>query len=357
MATIIEPTLAPTKPERALPNYRQVIRKQLPDSYFKPDHSHLLWFLFHIPLIAGCLWMLKDHFSFWTAPIISLIIGNSFACLGFLAHDIAHGGTTRNLFLRDLLSGIAFSPFTISPRLWRRWHNAEHHGHTQIEGQDPDHLFTIEFYQTSPVLKFLYKLPKLARNLIVFGSFLFRMNQQTMRMAGTYVLSKDVKTHEKWVIVSQQLTMLAGWILIPLMLGTQVLIWGYVIPILIGNFIAISYIATNHFLNPLADESDVLGTSLTVTWPKWLSWLDSMHLYFGAHVAHHLFPQVPTKYTRNVEKKIAEVYPDRYHAMPFSKAYRLLWDTPWVYEDNHTLIDPRREIREPTLGHGLEKRK
>ena len=40
--------------------------------------------------------------------------------------------------------------------------------------------------------------------------------------------------------------------------------------------------------------------------------------------------------------------------MPFGKALKLLWNTPWVYaEDGIDLIDPRKNVRTPTLGNGL----
>ncbi len=342
---------------RSIPNYRQQLRKELPDEYFKPDHAMLLWLPLHLTIIGTGWWILAAHFSFWTAPFIALVIGHSIACMGFWAHDVSHGGMIKSLFWRDLMSGIGFSPLAISPRLWRRWHNAEHHGHTQIEGEDPDHLFTMDYYQHNPVLKWLYKLSPLLRNVIIFGSFTFRMTQQQLRMVLKYVLSPEIPGYEKAVILSQLFAALAAWITITSLLGSQVLIWGYLLPLLVGNAIAISYIATNHFLNPLADESDVLGSSLTVTLPGWLKWLDPWHSYFGAHVAHHLFPQAAPKYARAIEAKTAEMFPDRYHAMPLFKALRLLWETPWIYEDQKTFVDPVLDLRAPTLGHGLEKRK
>ncbi len=98
----------------------------------------------------------------------------------------------------------------------------------------------------------------------------------------------------------------------------------------------------------------MLATSLTVTLPRGLKWLDPWHQYFGAHVAHHLFPQTPARYTRQIEAKAAELFPDRYHSMTIFQALRMLWKTPWVYEDHTTFIDPEKQERHPTLGHGLK---
>ncbi len=349
MATIAPPSPTPTK----IPNYRQQLRKELPEHFFKPHYGNLLWFVVHFAIIGTGFWLLRDHFSWWLAPICSLVIGHSMACMGFLAHDIGHGGTIKNLFLRDFLAGLGFSPLAIGPYLWRRWHNSDHHNNTQVEGVDPDHLFTMEDYKHNPILKGLYRLSPLARNLVIFSSFTYRMTQQQIRMVVTYLKSPKSSNADRVVILAELFVPLAAWILGTWMLGTQVLIWGYLVPVLVANSIAISYIATNHFLNPLADEKDVLATSLSVTLPSWLSWLDAWHSSFGSHVSHHLFPQASSKYSRRIEAKVAELYPDRYHAMPIFTALRLLWQTPWIYEDHTTFVDPHRQERAPTLGHGL----
>lgn len=357
MPVATPPPAAIETPAPSIPNYRQQLKKALPAHYFEGNLAALWWFPFHIAVIAAGWWVLANHFSFWTAPFVTIIIGHSFGCMGFLAHDVAHGGMVQNMVLRDLIAGFGFSPLWISPRLWRRWHNADHHTHTQVEGVDPDHLFTMEEYERNPILQFLYRLSPLARNLVIFSSFTYRMTQQQLRMVVVYLRSDKPGAWEKIVIVSQLLAGLVGWVALSSFFGTQVLIWGYLMPLLVTNAMVIAYIATNHFLNPLGDERDVLATSLSVTLPRSLRWLDPFHHYFGAHVAHHLFPRANPKYCRAIEDKAAEMFPDRYHCMPLFTALKTLWDTPWVYEGQTTLIDPVRQERVGTLGHGLDPNK
>lgn len=340
--------------ERTIPNYRQQIRKALPDHIFRPDFVNLLWFPVHFAIIGAGFYVLANHFSWWAGILVSLMIGHSMACLGFIAHDISHGGSVKNLFWRDTLALIGFSWLGISPLLWRKWHNSDHHNNTQIKGVDPDHLFMLEDHKNNPILKFLYLIHPVLRNIIIFGSFTFRMSQQQIRMLIVYLRDKETILVEKTCMLAQAALGIGLWVGITWSLGPQVFWWGYVGALLVGNAIAISYIATNHFLNPLADENDILGTSLTVTLPRGLKWLDPWHQYFGAHVAHHLFPTVSGRHTRLIEDKAREIFPDRYHSMTIFKALQMLWKTPWVYEDNTTLIDPVRDIREKTLGHGLE---
>lgn len=348
------PPVSKADVERSIPNYRQQIRRSLPDHIFKPDYLNLLWIPVHLAIFATGIWLLTNHFSLWAAPIIALVMGHSMACMGFVAHDISHGGSIKNLAVRDTLALIGFSWLGISPLLWRKWHNADHHNNTQIKGVDPDHLFMLEDCKHNPILKFLYIIHPVLRNLIIFGSFTFRMSQQQIRMVIVYLRDKDTSAVEKLCILGQATLGVGLWVAATLPFGTQVFVWGYFVPLLVGNFIAISYIATNHFLNPLADENDILATSLTVTLPRGLKWLDPWHQYFGAHVAHHLFPTVSGRHTRLIEEKARELFPDRYHSMSIFKALQMLWKTPWVYEDHTTFIDPVRDIREKTLGHGME---
>lgn len=339
---------------RSVPNYRQQVKASVPAEWLKPDPLNLLWFPVHFAIMGAGLWLLTVHFSWWSAPLIALAIGHSMACLGFVAHDICHGSSIKNPFLRDLLGWIGFSGFAIGPHLWRRWHNADHHNNTNVEGIDPDHLFTIEDYKNNPILKFLYRLSPFLRNIVVFSSFGYRMTQHSTMMLVTYLKSPKSTNAARITMLLQWSAAFAVWIGGTLMLGTQVFWWGYFVPLLVANSIAISYIATNHFLNPLADERDVLETSLSVTLPKWLGWLDAWHSHFGAHVAHHLFPQAASRYSRKVEQKVAHLFPERFHVMPLFTALKMLWQTPWLYEDRETLIDPHRQIRAKTLGYGMD---
>ncbi len=346
-----------SKVESNIPNYRQQVRRALPAECFAPHVGNISWFPVHFGIVGGAWWLLAVHFSFWLAPIVAIVVGHSFACMGFVAHDIGHGGSIRHPFLRDLMAAVGFSPFGIGPHLWRKWHNADHHNNTQIPGVDPDHLLTMEDYKHNPILRFLYRLSPLARNLVIFSSFSYRMQQQSIAMLIRYLRSDKTTAREKAIMLAQCAMPLGFWIGASAVLGSQVLLWGYLLPMLVANSIAISYIATNHFLNPLADERDVLATSLTVTLPKWLGFLDPWHSRFGAHVAHHLFPQASCKHARTIEAKVAELWPDRYHTLPLFTALKALWDTPWVYEDHTTLIDPRRQVRAKTLGHGFSIRR
>ena len=338
-----------------VPRYRKILRENVSPDLLQPDNLHLWWFPVHAIIIAAAFYLLTAQFSWWTAPILSLVIGHSFACWGFVAHEVCHGGAVHNKKVRHFLTGLCFSPFAIGATLWSRWHNAEHHGNTNHKELDPDRLFMLDEYKHNPVLKFLYKRGPLFRNLVIFGFFSMMMTQHNVTCLFQYSKDPKTTTTERFTMWWQFLLPNILWIGGTLLLGWQVFLFGFIFPLLVANTIVISYIATNHFLNPLADESDVLASSLSVTLPKGFGWLDAVHNHFGAHVAHHLYPHAPSRNNRALEREIARLWPDRYHVMPFHKALQLLWQTPWVYEnDGVRLIHPESGETSPTLGNGLE---
>jgi len=99
-----------------------------------------------------------------------------------------------------------------------------------------------------------------------------------------------------------------------------------------------SYIATNHFLNPLTECNDPLANSLSVTGPRWL---EALHLQFGYHVEHHVFPTMSGRHAPAVRGVLQDLYGDRYLSMPHARALRLLYTRPKVHLTHDTLIDPR----------------
>jgi fatty acid desaturase len=99
-------------------------------------------------------------------------------------------------------------------------------------------------------------------------------------------------------------------------------------------------------LSPLTEINDPLLNSLSVSAPRFI---EKMHLDFGLHVEHHIFPALSSAYAPLVRDAILERWPERYQSMPIWRALQLLFSTPRVYEDAVTLIDPRDGRRYSTL--------
>jgi fatty acid desaturase len=116
---------------------------------------------------------------------------------------------------------------------------------------------------------------------------------------------------------------------------------------MIGNSIVIAYILTNHSLSPLTAVNDPLLNTLTVTVPRLVAWV---HLDFGLHVEHHLFPAMSSKYAPLVRDQLLKLWPDRYQSLPLLTALRKLATTPRVYATDTLLKDPRTGFEAKTLG-------
>src|SRR5262249_2170061 len=121
------------------------------------------------------------------------------------------------------------------------------------------------------------------------------------------------------------------------------------LPLLVANALVMSYIATNHFLNSLTEVNDPLANTLSVTAPRWLEWL---HLDFGYHVEHHLFPTMSGRHARTVRAAIVRLYGDRYLTMPHAQALRLLYTRPKLHATHDTLVNPRTGATYHTIAPG-----
>ena len=111
-----------------------------------------------------------------------------------------------------------------------------------------------------------------------------------------------------------------------------------------------SYISTNHNISPYTKVNDPLVNSLTVTNNPIL---EKVHMNFGYHTEHHLFPNAPMTKAKLISNKLKELYPDRYMIMPKGEAMKKLYSTPRIYKNRETLINPETEKEFGTLGHGL----
>lgn len=330
-----------------LREYTRRLKAELPRELFQPVPSRLLWLIPHMTIITVSIGLIHSVPMHWAwKTLTAFIIGHSFACLGFLGHEVLHGSVVRTPWLRNLVGGICFAPFFLGPKLWRKWHNVEHHGHTQFE-DDPDAMGTLEDFRERKSLQILYNLAPFTRSLLTFISFSFWFSLHATFMLRRF--AKESTPRDRLIMYGQMAIPLAGAAMMAVWMRGD--IWfAFVIPVLTANFIVMSYIATNHLLNPLTPTNDPLANSLTVIVPRWL---DALHMHFSHHTEHHIFPAVNPKYAPMIKAVVKKNWPDRYNEMPHWKALLALWRTPRLYRDETSLIDPVRNLAYPTLGHGL----
>jgi fatty acid desaturase len=262
-----------------------------------------------------------------------------------------HGSVVKTAWLRDLLGMIAFAQFSLGPKLWRKWHNMEHHGHTQDADHDPDAWATMEELYKRPFLRWVYRFPPSFRAFVNFTSFTLFFTFHALLMFRRFV--PEMKPRDRVVAWLQLLLPTGFWLGLLFWMGPARWLFAYVLPLMMANFLVICYISTNHQLNPLVPVNDPLANSLSVTVPRWV---DVLHLNFSYHTEHHLFPGMNPRWAPLVKAHIKQLWPDRYHEMPMWLALRTLWRTPRIYFERTDLVDPHRGKGYGSLGHGLDAR-
>ena len=331
-------------------HYTAELRKHLPKEYFRPVARRLLWLLPFLVLAAGSIVVIAYwHLPWYVNLLLALVLGQCYGSLGFLGHETLHGSVVRSPWLRDAVGALCFAPFNLGPKLWRKWHNVEHHGHTQHAHEDPDTMGTLEQWRERAALQWLYRLAPWLRSLLTFFSFTFWFSYHSFDMLRKYW--HDFSRRERVILTLQYLAPVAFWLALLALVGPVKFLYVWLVPVLLANFIVMSYIATNHLLNPLAETNDSLVTSLTVRVPRWV---DVIHFNFSHHTEHHVFPAMNPKYAPQVKALLQRLWPDRYNELPFGKALALLWRTPRLYRDHTSLIDPERGHVYATLGQGLD---
>ncbi|WP_216830124.1 fatty acid desaturase family protein [Alkalihalobacterium elongatum] len=338
------------KEYQSLSWYAARLKPHLPKEAFKPAPSRLLGGLaFLIVIVAGFLTVGLFELNIWGNLLIAVVLGSCYASLGFLGHEILHGTVVRKPWLRDLLGAIAFWPLCTGPSLWRKWHNMNHHVHTQDEHKDPDAWITADQLEKKPFIRLLYRIPLFIRASFSLLSLAMTFTVHSSRMFGIYIKDFDPRNRPKvWL---QLILPWASWIGLLFWIGFTKWLFVFLIPLLIANFIVMAYISTNHRLNPLVPVNDPLANSLSVTVPKWV---DAIHFNFSYHTEHHLFPSISPKYYPLVKEQIKQRWPERYHEMSFLKAMIALFKTPRLYYQQNELIDPREGNRYGSLGNGLD---
>jgi fatty acid desaturase len=329
-------------------HYVRAVKPSLPPEAFAPARSRLLWLPVHVATITAAIVALASGALPWILwPVASLLIGASMGGLAFLGHETLHGAVVRTPALRRVIGWLAFLPFTMSPRLWIGWHNRVHHGHTNDVHRDPDLYPTIAQYRASRTVRAVMRFALGGRRWMGAASILFGFSGQSASMLARARAQRLLDERGHAIALAETALGVLFWIGVAVLVGAKAFLFAYALPLVVANVIVMSFIVTNHGLSPLGATNDPLANSLTVTVPRWISFLT---LDFGYHVEHHIFPSVSARHGATIQAALRERFPDRYQAMPLATALRRLHRTARVYQDDTTLLDPRTGRTWPTLG-------
>lgn len=325
---------------RATSSYAAELRPLLRSQIFAAAPLRLLWLPIHYAALGlGSFALLEGWLTWPLELVVSLVMGANFAGLTFVGHEALHGALVRNLRLRRWVGRLAFLPFAVSPGLWEAWHNRVHHGSTNKGGVDPDAYPSLKEYVQSPAVRGVtdWLAPGRSRLTGVF-SLLFGFSvQSTHMLLVAHRKGFLSKSQHQWALMEA----VATWALIiafGIAVGPGVFLLAFMLPLVVGNCIVMSFILTNHTLSPLTSVNDPLVNSLSVTGPRFLEWVT---LGFGFHVEHHLFPAVSGRHGRELRSVIQKLWPERYQQLPYLRALLALHRSARVYHTDTELLDPR----------------
>ena len=323
------------------------LRSSLPPDAFKPAHSRLALIPMHVAVIAIATVAIGSGWLPWPiVPVVSIVIGISFACLTFVAHEALHGGVVRGKRAKHLVGWIGFAPFMLSPRLWVAWHDRVHHANANLP-DDPDMYPTLAEYRANGRIRFFVDAFSLGCRRWRGGlSLILGFTVQSAHQLIVATTRGFLSAGQRRLAIAETALGVAVWATVAALVGFVPFLFVFVLPLLVGNTIIMAFILTNHSLSPLVPVNDPLVTGLSVTAPRWIEWIT---LRFGFHVEHHLFPAMSSRHAHEVRALLQARWPGRYQSMPLRKALGELHRTARVYKDATTLIDPRTGREFPTI--------
>jgi fatty acid desaturase len=332
-------------------HYAREVRAHLPAAVFQPVPERLVWLPVHLSIIVGLgLYIVATHPPWYVALGCALVTGHSWACLSFLAHETLHHAVVKSRVVERLVGYCGLGMYCLSPTLWVAWHNQEHHGNAGNPDADPDGFGTLRSWQASAGDRVMEHASPGARRA---ASFLFPFVTFSVHSAVVLLWHSRRDNYyariPRRVVYAESAAMLAFWIGLLLLVGARSFLFIYGVPVLVANAVVISYIATNHFLNPLTAINDPLVNTLSVSAP---GWLEQLHFQFGYHVEHHILPTVNGRHAAAVREVLVRLYGDRYLTLPHARALRLLRARPQLHHTPDTLIDPRTRATFHALAPG-----
>jgi fatty acid desaturase len=331
--------------------YAREVRRHLPAAVFQPAPGRLAWLPLHLGIITAlALYIVAAAPPWYIAFGIAVVAGHSWACLAFLAHEALHHAVIKNRALERLVGYCGLAIFCLSPTLWVAWHNQEHHGNAGNPDADPDTFGTLHTWAHSAVDREFEKVSPGSghKRSVIFPFVTFSSHCLVVLLFHSRRSDYYARISRRTVYL-ESAAMMAFWLALFAVIGAWNFLFIYVVPVLVANAITVSYIATNHFLNPLTAINDPLANTLSVTNP---GWLEKLHLHFGYHVEHHVFPTVSGRHAPLVRDVLVRLYGDRYLTLPHAQALRLLYTRPKVHDTPDTLIDPRTMVTYHTLAPG-----
>jgi fatty acid desaturase len=319
---------------------RAKVRADLPPHVFTPKPLWSLWVVLLAALIVGGSVLLLTVPVPWSLALLaSLAIGHLYGSLTFVGHDITHGAAVGRGPLRTLVTYLSFAIYGVSPHLWVAWHHQAHHGQTNVVGRDPDTFGRVEAFEAGNRWhRFVMRwAPGSGHPVSAFYLFLFfTMQGQTVLWRKSREMP-DFRGVRRARVLLDTALLGAFWLAVAVLAGPRGALFVVLIPMLVSNFVVMSYIVTTHMLCPLVSSRDTVRTSMSVT-----TWriFDLLHFHFSHHLEHHLFPAMCSWHYPKVRKSLRRHLGAEYLAPSHWRALRAIFDTPKLYDGLEAFVNP-----------------
>lgn len=298
--------------------------------------------LLGIPLLAliagGTVAVVRLPLPWYAALAISVSLGVLYASLFFFGHEVGHGAIIRSRRGQTAVLYVTCLIYCLSPHLWKIWHNQAHHGRTNEPGRDPDSFGTLEHFQRNPVSRALACFAPGSGHWLSALYLLMFFTAQSHYVLWLNSFTDEFRRFNRRRAKLESAAMAAFWVIVGVWAGPGGALLAVVIPMLTVNYVMMSYVVTNHMLRPLVTRPDALDTTMSVSTSRLF---DLIFFNFSHHVEHHLFPSMSPRYYPLVRESLRRHAGDRYLAPSHWRALRLVFLTPRLYVDSHTLVDPR----------------
>jgi fatty acid desaturase len=308
------------------------VRATLPPEAFAPNAGRLWMMAAHASVVAGGYAVIRA----WPTlgPLASICIGHSLACLAFAAHELSHNAVVRHRGVKYVCSLLALGINFVPPTMWNRLHNLTHHRHASTV-QDPDRPFlegergvlttwySRVFY---PSRRGWRTYPTVLSHFVTYISRNIAAVFYPGAAKPAIMTSKPAyRPRERAVIALEVAILLAMQYGVWVATGRSRLNYAWASPaaLCVASAVIMSYVFTNHFLNPIAHDHDPIAGTTSVVVPRLI---DRLHCNFSYHTEHHLFPSLNADYYPAVSAALKAEAGDRYQQLPFREAWRRLWE-------------------------------
>jgi fatty acid desaturase len=310
------------------------IREQLPADAFRPAHRRLWHVPVHGTIVVAGYVMIRS----WPAlgPMAAVLIGHSLACLAFVAHEISHNAVVRHRGVKRSVEFVALGINMVPPTMWNRLHNDAHHSHANTV-DDPDRPYLEDERSAATAAYSLLTMPTregVRANVLVFAHFVTYLSRHITAVfypgdakPGLLTSKPRYQPGERSAILCELALMLGLQYGVWVIAGRSWLnyLWASPVALCVASAVIVSYVFTNHFLNPISHELDPLAGTTSVRVPRVF---DILHSHFSFHTEHHLFPSLNPDYYPLVSRALKTDAPEVYRQIEFSDAWRALWLQP-----------------------------